>query len=171
MRRIRPLREGDRERELVWYLPVSGPPINGKTFPGCFQQRARVSSRNNARRPLRFPKGNAPFRFRAAALFSRGGSENCLCISESLIARARARAPPPPPPPPSRVGLRPWIILIGISWRSQDSFAPRLSTPFLEGAANSQHCVRIYFSHCYASQIYYHSCTLRRYLKIHFCGI
>lgn len=45
----------------------------GKLSRGVF---SAFRGRNNARRPaLRFPKGNAPFRFRAAALFSRGGSK------------------------------------------------------------------------------------------------
>lgn len=39
--RIRLLRARERERgrKFVWYLPVSGPPINGKTFPGRFSER------------------------------------------------------------------------------------------------------------------------------------
>lgn len=59
-------------RGLVWYLPVSGPPINGKTFPGRFQ---RVPGEKQTLAAHRFPNGNAPFRFRAVALFSRGGSK------------------------------------------------------------------------------------------------
>lgn len=70
-----------------------------------------------ARRPPLSERGNAPFRFRAAALFSRGGSKLPLYFGK--LNRV------------CHVGLRPWIILIGAlplgSLYPQDSFVPKFA--------------------------------------------
>lgn len=47
-----------------------------ENFPGAFSARRRKQRLTAAAAPSHgSPKGNAPFRFRAVALFSRGGSE------------------------------------------------------------------------------------------------
>jgi len=71
-------------RGLVWYLPVSGPPINGKTFPGCFQ---RVPGEKQRSPPFAFRKATHPSVF-VPLHYSRVAARNCLCISESLIVCA-----------------------------------------------------------------------------------
>lgn len=73
MRRIQPLQGKERERERVRLVFAGiGTADKWENFPGAFSTRSR---QKQPLATLRFPKGNAPFRFRAAALFSRGGSK------------------------------------------------------------------------------------------------
>jgi len=100
-------------RELVWYLPVSGPPINGKTFPGRFQ---RVPGEKQRSLPSAFRKVTHPSVF-VPPHYSRVAARNCLCISESLIVYATSD----------------YVIYLNYSYRytgslcSQDSFAPKFA--------------------------------------------
>lgn len=81
-------RERKRGEALVWHLPVSGPPINGKTFPGRFQ-RADGNNGSPPPPPLRTAhrKATHPSVF-VPSHYSRVAAPKLPPrISETLIAR------------------------------------------------------------------------------------
>lgn len=101
-----------RDREFVWHLPVSGPPINGKTFSGAVF-RARSPGRGTTLSPLSERQRTLPFSCRRAILAWR--ARNCLCISESLIVYATSDYV-------LELFLSAYSIYVTLY--SQDSFAP-----------------------------------------------